>query len=116
MHTPTLRASLSGTFLQTLLDLVTPLKGHSLSPRSCSPMKEGCRKPVLGVWHTPSHDLSVLHNLSGTAIIFTRVGWDGDRAKCAEKNTSIYTLSPIPSHPTLVKIIAVPDRRILPFT
>ena len=31
----TLRASLSGTFLQTLLDLVTPLKGHSLSPRSC---------------------------------------------------------------------------------
>ena len=32
---PTLRASLSGTFLQTLPDLVTPLKGHSLSPRSC---------------------------------------------------------------------------------
>ena len=31
----TLRASLSGTFLQTLLDLVTPLKGYSLSPRSC---------------------------------------------------------------------------------
>ena len=31
----TLRASLSGTFLQTLPDLVTPLKGHSLSPRSC---------------------------------------------------------------------------------
>ena len=31
----TLRAPLSGTFLQTLLDLVTPLKGHSLSPRSC---------------------------------------------------------------------------------
>ena len=30
----TLRASLSGTFLQTLPDLVTPLKGHSLSPRS----------------------------------------------------------------------------------
>ena len=27
----TLRASLSGTFLQTLPDLVTPLKGHSLS-------------------------------------------------------------------------------------
>ena len=26
---PTLRASLSGTFLQTLPDLVTPLKGHS---------------------------------------------------------------------------------------
>ena len=31
----TLQASLSGTFLQTLPDLVTPLKGHSLSPRSC---------------------------------------------------------------------------------
>ena len=29
-HTPTLRASLSGTFLQTLPDLVTPLKGHSI--------------------------------------------------------------------------------------
>ena len=28
----TLRASLSATFLQTLPDLVTPLKGHSLSP------------------------------------------------------------------------------------
>ena len=31
----TLRASLSGTLLQTLPDLVTPLKGRSLSPRSC---------------------------------------------------------------------------------
>ena len=31
----TLRASLSGTFLQTLPDLVTPLKGHSLSPGIC---------------------------------------------------------------------------------
>ena len=31
----TLPASLSGTFLQTLPDSVTPLKGHSLSPRSC---------------------------------------------------------------------------------
>ena len=31
----TLRASLSGTFLQSLPDLVTPLKGHFLSPRSC---------------------------------------------------------------------------------
>ena len=51
----TLRASLSGTFLQTLPDLVTPLKGHSLSPRSCSPsLKERCRKPVLGVWSAPS--------------------------------------------------------------
>ena len=31
----TLRASLFGTFLQTLPDLVTPLKGHSLPPRRC---------------------------------------------------------------------------------
>ena len=31
----TLQALLSGTFLQTLPDLVMPLKGHSLSPRSC---------------------------------------------------------------------------------
>ena len=35
----TLRASLSGTFLQTLPDLVTPLKGRSLSPRSCPPTR-----------------------------------------------------------------------------
>ena len=33
----TLRASLSGTFLQTLPELVTPLKGHSLSPHGCPP-------------------------------------------------------------------------------
>ena len=31
----TLRAPHSGTFLQTLPDLVTSLKGHSLFPRSC---------------------------------------------------------------------------------
>ena len=31
----TLRASLSGTFLQTLPDFVMSLKGHALSPRSC---------------------------------------------------------------------------------
>ena len=30
-------ASLSGTFLQTLPEQVTLLKGHSLSPRSCPP-------------------------------------------------------------------------------
>ena len=36
---PTLRALLSGTFLQTLPDLVTPLRGHSLSPRSCPPTR-----------------------------------------------------------------------------
>ena len=33
----TLRASLSGTFLQTLPEVVPPLTGHSLSPRSCPP-------------------------------------------------------------------------------
>ena len=38
-HTHTLRASLSGTFLQTLPDLATPLKGYSLSPRSCPPTR-----------------------------------------------------------------------------
>ena len=32
---PTLQAPFSGTFLQTLPDLVTSLNGHSLSPRSC---------------------------------------------------------------------------------
>ena len=35
----TFRASLSGNFLQTLPGLVTPLKGHSLSPRSCPPTR-----------------------------------------------------------------------------
>ena len=36
LATGTVRASLSGTFLQTLPDLVTPLKGHSiLSAGSC---------------------------------------------------------------------------------
>ena len=34
-YADTIRAPRSGTFLQTLPDLVTPLKGHSLSPRSC---------------------------------------------------------------------------------
>ena len=36
-HSLTLRASLSGTFLQTLPELVTPLKGHFPSLRSCPP-------------------------------------------------------------------------------
>ena len=35
----TLGSLLSGTFLQTLPDLVTPLKGHSLSPRGCPAMR-----------------------------------------------------------------------------
>ena len=38
-HIYTLQAPLSGTFLQTLPDLVTPRKGHSLSPCSCPPMR-----------------------------------------------------------------------------
>ena len=46
MHAVTLRASLSGTFLQTLPDLVTPLKGYSLSPRSCPPKSSGTDKTV----------------------------------------------------------------------
>ena len=41
MPHPTLRvwALLSGTFLQTLPDLVMPLKGHSLFPHSCPPTR-----------------------------------------------------------------------------
>ena len=35
----TIRPSLSGTFLQSLPDLITPLKGHSVSPRSCPPTR-----------------------------------------------------------------------------
>ena len=40
----TLRAPLSVTFLQTLPDLVMPLKGHSLSPRSCPPTRSAPSK------------------------------------------------------------------------
>ena len=48
----TLRASLSGTSLQTLPELVTPLKGSwSLSPRSCPPTRS---TPSVGTNHTPS--------------------------------------------------------------
>ena len=39
----TLRASLSGTFLQTVAQVVTPLKGHSQSPCSCPPSSK--------LWH-----------------------------------------------------------------
>ena len=45
------RASLSGTFLQTLPDLVTALKGHSLFPRSC-PATRSAPSERLG--HTPN--------------------------------------------------------------
>ena len=39
----TLRASLSGTFLQTVAQVVTPLKGHSQSPCGCPPSSK--------LWH-----------------------------------------------------------------
>ena len=44
---PTLRESLSGTFLQILPELVTPPKGHSLSPRSCRPTLSGKNQVVI---------------------------------------------------------------------
>ena len=44
-HNFTLQASLSGTCLQTLLELVTPLKGHSLSLRGCPPTLSAQRPP-----------------------------------------------------------------------
>ena len=53
----TFRASLSGTFLQTLPDLATPLKGHSVSPRSC-PQTRSAPSERFGVliwlWKQPS--------------------------------------------------------------
>ena len=56
----TLRASLSGTFLQTLRDLVTPLKGRSSSPRSCpatrlAPSEYDCRSN-LAPKHARKHE------------------------------------------------------------
>ena len=47
----TLQAPLSGTFLQTLPGLVTPLKGHFLSPHSCLPTQ---LTPSERFGHTPS--------------------------------------------------------------
>ena len=43
----TVRASLSGTFLQTLPELVTPLKGHSLSFRAA--VHRRCQRPPKGL-------------------------------------------------------------------
>ena len=48
-HSSTLRASLSGTFLQTLPDSVTPLKGHSLSACSC-PATRSAPSERFGYW------------------------------------------------------------------
>ena len=49
LHAPTLWASLSGTLLQTLPDLVTPLKGYSLSPRSW-PTTQSVPSERFGYW------------------------------------------------------------------
>ena len=46
----TLRASLSGTFLQTLPDLVTPLKGHFISAQLSSNAVSALRKVPVLIW------------------------------------------------------------------
>ena len=51
----TLRASLFGTFLLTLPDLVMPLKGHSLSTRSCP-----------ATWSVPSKTLGTNMTVEAT--------------------------------------------------
>ena len=56
----TLRASLSGTFLQTLPYLVTPLKGHSLSPRSCPPTRSAPSERF-GYWYDCGSSLAPKH-------------------------------------------------------
>ena len=56
----TLRASLSGTFLQTLPDLVTPLKGHSLFPRSC-PATRSAPSERFGYWLDCGSNLAPKH-------------------------------------------------------
>ena len=56
----TLRASLSGTFLQTLPDLITPLKGHSLSPRSC-PATQSAPSEMFGYWYDCRSNLAPKH-------------------------------------------------------
>ena len=57
----TLRASLSGTFLQTLPDLVTPLKGHSLSPHSC-PLTWSVPSARFGYWYDCRSTLAPKHS------------------------------------------------------
>ena len=56
----TLWASLSGTFLQTLPELVTPLKGHSLSPRSCPPTRSAPSERF-GYWYDCRSNLGPKH-------------------------------------------------------
>ena len=48
LSVPTLRASLSGTFLQTLPDLVTPLKGHSIFISAQLSMQRRGQRPPKG--------------------------------------------------------------------
>ena len=55
-----LRASLSGTFLQSPPDLVTPLKGHSLSPRSCPPTRSAPPERS-GYWYDCRSNLAPKH-------------------------------------------------------
>ena len=56
----TLRALLSGTFLQTLPDLVTPLKGYSLSPPSCAPTRSAPSERF-GYWYDCGSNLAPKH-------------------------------------------------------
>ena len=52
--------SLSGTFLQTLPYLVTPLKGHSLSPRSC-PATRSAPSERFGYYYDCRNNLAPKH-------------------------------------------------------
>ena len=56
MGVHTLRAPLSGTFLQTLPDLVTPLKGHSFSAQLSTDAVSALRKVLvlIRLWKQPS--------------------------------------------------------------
>ena len=56
----TLQALLSSTFLQTLPYLVTPLKGHSLSPHSC-PAMQSAPSERFGYWYDCRNNLAPKH-------------------------------------------------------
>ena len=79
----TLRSSLSGTFLQTLPDLVTPLKGHSLSPRSCPPTRSAPPKglstdhiPSTAFRHLPPHSVRFSYATEGALFISALLSTD----------------------------------------
>ena len=81
----TLPASLSGTFLQTLPDLVTPLKGHSLFPRrkdvvnQCLEFgKDAAKADNTSIDHDGSHVLSV--DAAKETITYDH---DGSKALCS---------------------------------